>query len=196
MPTYFYCNWIMTPIISDLKKLIKRLFPSKQLPTNSAPMDSSLKKPNIDLLLASENENGSIIELDNYICALCEWCDNLSALSNPQKVFYFNQELEREINNSGFDQYFYNTSGNYANDTIETLNLIGANKTAKILEAAIEIFPDKNVPVDRNLRQDAMFDIGDARKEHWNKLDQQFFKYKDDLYALNIEFVRQNKLYF
>jgi hypothetical protein len=186
----------MTQIISDLKKIIKRLLSSEKPSTNPQTISSNHKKPDIELLLASPNLNSSIIELDDYICALCEWGDNLSALSNPQKVFYFNQELEREINNGGFDQYFHNTSGNYANDTIETLKLIGAIKTAKILQAAIEIFPDKKVPVNRNLRQNVMEDIEDTNKEHWNKLDQQFFKYEDDLNTLNIEFVRKNKQYF
>jgi len=159
-------------------------------------MSSNLQKPNIEELINSPDLNDSIIELDDYICALCEWGHNLPALSNPEKVFYFNQELEREINNGGFDQYFHNTWGNYANETVETLNLIGANKTAKILEAAMEIFPDKKAPVDRNLRQNVIDYIGDTRDEHWGQLDQQFFKYEDNLSELNIEFVRKNKQYF
>jgi len=90
-----------------------------------------IKKPNLETLLSSSDLNNSIIELDNYVCALGEWGDNLAALTYPQIAFYFNQELEREVNNGGFEYYFRNSSGMYANETIETLELIGATKLQK-----------------------------------------------------------------
>ena len=155
-----------------------------------------IPKPDIDQLLASPNLNNSVIELDNYICALCEWGDNIPALTYPQMVFYFNQELEREINNGGFKQYFENPSGRYANDTIDTLKEIGATKTAKILESAVIFFPDKKVPIDEDLKKDALDNIGDIADSEWDDLDQQFFKYEDNLNKLNLDFVRMNKKYF
>jgi hypothetical protein len=156
-------------------------------------MTRKLKKPDIDQLIVSTDLNGSIIDLDDYICALCEWGDNIPALSYPQMVFYFNQELEREVNNGGFEQYFLNSSGSYANDTIKSLQLIEAEKTSKILASAISAFPDDIVPVDRNLRQDILEKISSQKKDRWNKLDEQFFKYEDNLNKLNMEFVRKNK---
>jgi hypothetical protein len=153
-------------------------------------------KPDIEKLVASSNINDSIIELDNYISALCEWGDNIPALSYPQMAFYFNQELEREINNGGFDLYFHNSSGRYAVDTIDTLKLIGATKTAKILETAIEVFPGKSVPIDEDIKEQVLEQIGKNSAELWAELDEQFFKYEDNLNELNIEFVRNNKEYF
>jgi uncharacterized protein DUF4375 len=159
-------------------------------------MAPNLKKPNIEDLIASPNLNNSIIDLDNYICALCEWGNDIPALNYPQMVFYFNQELEREVNNGGFDQYFQNSSGRYANDTVDTLKLIGANGTAKILESAIEMFPDKIVPIDEDLREEIYQQINVKASEHWGKLDEQFFKYEDNLNELNMEFVKNNREYF
>jgi hypothetical protein len=156
-------------------------------------MSSETLKPNLELLLNSSDLNSSIIELDNYIC---EWGDNLEVLTYPQMAFYFNQELEREVNNGGFDQYFWNSSGMYANETLETLKLIGANKTADILKAAIDPFPDKQVPIDRDVRDEIVESIRDANAEKWEDLDQRFFKYEDDLNALNIAFVKSNRAYF
>jgi hypothetical protein len=186
----------MIQIIINLARLIKRLISSEKSPVKSQTINSNNKKPNIKLLLASTNLNNSIIDLDNYVSALCEWGHNLSALSYPQKVLYFNQELEREVNNGGFWQYFRNTSGNFANDTIKTLRDIDANKTSKILESAIEMFPDKKVPTDKDLRNRIIDDIEDDAKEKWNELDKQFFKYEDNLNKLNIEFVRKNIRHF
>jgi hypothetical protein len=155
-----------------------------------------IKKPDIEKLITSSNLNSSVIELDNYICALCEWGNNIPALSYPQMVFYFNQELEREINNGGFNLYFQNSAGRYANDTIETLTLIGAEKTAEILKRAIESFPDKIVPIDDDERKKLFLHIKSEATEIWEELDQQFFNYEDDLNSLNMNFVKNNKQYF
>jgi hypothetical protein len=90
------------------------------------------KIPNLDSLLESNYINRGIIELDNFIGDLCEYGDELGQFSDPQKLFYFNQNLESEINNGGFSQYFYNSSGDNAHETILSLNSIGAAWTAGI----------------------------------------------------------------
>jgi hypothetical protein len=54
---------------------------------------------NLETLLSSDNTNKSIIELDNFIGDLCAYGDNMDKLTEPQKQFYYNQCLEREINN-------------------------------------------------------------------------------------------------
>src|SRR4051812_22979663 len=102
---------------------------------------------NLDELLLADNKNGSIIEIDSFISNI-EW----NEMTEPQKVFYCIQELEREVNNGGFNQYFINLSGDYAHETIKSLHAIGANTTAVILQRAIDQFPDHRVPKDRHVR--------------------------------------------
>jgi len=158
-----------------------------------ADKDSGNKKPDIDKLLNSENINGSIIELDNYIAALCGYGVNMDLLTDPQKNFYYNQNLEREINNGGFNQFYLNSSGDFAPETIDSLRLIGANKTAMIVERANNQFPDKKIPKDRAARQEILAQIEDKANEIWEELDQKFFAYEDDLNSLNIDYVRKNR---
>jgi hypothetical protein len=119
-----------------------------------------------------------------------------SSLTNYQKMFYFNQNLEREINNGGFNQYLRNSSGKYAHVTIFSLQAIGANKTADILQKAIDQFPNKKVPPDQDERMKIIEDVENVANEIWEELDQQFYKYEDDLNTLNIEFVKKHKNFF
>ena len=154
------------------------------------------QKLDLDTLLASADTNSTIIELDNYVCKLCRWGDNLDRLTEPQKNFFFNQNLEREINNGGFNQYFYNSSGNYANETLTSLRAIGANKTADILRHAIDQFPSSTAPKDRQERQDVLEKIEGRANEVWEQLDQKFFAYEDDLNELNLQYVRQHRSSF
>jgi uncharacterized membrane protein YjjP (DUF1212 family) len=53
--------------------------------------NSEDKKIDLQKLLASDDINNSIIELDNFICELCAWGDSLDKLTEQQKNFYFNQ---------------------------------------------------------------------------------------------------------
>jgi hypothetical protein len=161
---------------------------SKNSKTISKP-----KTIDIERLIHSNNTNESIIELDKYICELCVWGSKTDKLSEQQKNFYYNQNLEREINNGGFSQYFFNSSGDFSQETINSLKLIGAHKTASILQKAIEQFPNKIVPKNRIVRQEIIEQIEENSNEIWEELDQKFFAYEDDLNSLNIEYVKQNK---
>lgn len=153
-------------------------------------------KPDIYTLLSSPDTNNAIIEIDNYVCKLCSYGDTLDRLTEPQKIFYFNQNLEREINNGGFNQYFYNSSGDFAHDTIISLRTIGADKTADILQKAIDQFPNSTVSKDRAKRQEVLEQIEEAANEVWEQLDQTFYKYEDDLNELNIQYIKQNRSSF
>lgn len=84
---------------------------------------------NLEELLNSDDTNSCIIDLDNFIGELSDYGDNMAVLTEPQKNFYLNQSLEREINNGGFNQYFINSCGDYAHESINSLKLIGANHT-------------------------------------------------------------------
>ena len=152
-----------------------------------------IKISNLDSLLNSDDTNSSIIELDNFISKLCDYGDDYSKLTEPQKLFYFNQNLEKEINNGGFNQYFCNSSGDNAHETILSLKAIGADRTADILQKAIDQFPGKKVQKDRDERNKIVEQIEEVVNEVWDELDQQFYKYQDDLNTLNIEYVKKHK---
>ena len=97
-------------------------------------------------------------------------------------------DLETEVNNGGFDQYFFNSTGSRAHEAANALGLIGAFQMAELLESAIAKFPSSVVPADRDERQRLLANIspdGDA----FERLDAAFFKYPDNLEKLLLEFV-------
>lgn len=55
-----------------------------------------------------------------------------------RNVFYIYQ-LESEVNNGGFNQYFFNSAGYYAMETVEALNFFGLDKTKEMLETALNL---------------------------------------------------------
>jgi len=63
--------------------------------------------------------------------------EDFSSQSIAQKTFSALWEVESEVNNGGFSQYFVNSSAESAHFLVDALNMIGAPKTADICQSAI-----------------------------------------------------------
>ena len=136
------------------------------------------------------DKNKFIISMDTIICQKCADGENLDVLSHPEKVFYMVQRLETEVNNGGFSQYFYNTNLDCMNELILAFKEIKAEKTADICKKAIAVFGD-TFPKNRSERI-ADLDKMDS-EDAFEKYDELFYEYEDDLLALNYEYIIQHK---
>jgi hypothetical protein len=97
-------------------------------------------------------------------------------------------ELEAEVNNGGFHQFFYNSAGDNTVETIQALQAIGALHMADILRRAAAKFPGGMPPRERFARQDILLELfpDSARFE---ELDNEFYAYPDDLSVLVKKFI-------
>ena len=109
--------------------------------------------------------------------------------SLPQKVFSAIWEVESEVNNGGFSQYFSNDSAESASFVVEALEKIGASKTAGICHRAIvAAFPGGLPPTVEAIRS-----VADAFSEEvlgqLEPLDQEFLSYPHNLTDLLFAYV-------
>jgi len=109
----------------------------------------------------------------------------------PVQVAICIHQLEAQVNNGGFDQYFHNTSGMFALETKLALRTIGAIKTASLLEEAILIGYPSGYPADSSLHQELLSD-SDESLEKLGELDNEFYGYSDDLSGLVNAYLRIN----
>lgn len=106
----------------------------------------------------------------------------------PQiKVAYCLHQLEAEVNNGGFDQFFFN-AGEYVLETIQALHEIGAVKTGDMLKRAAAIAFPAGYPADARDYELAVADFDDVA-EALETLDQEFFKYDEPLADLVNEYL-------
>ena len=91
--------------------------------------------------------------------------------------------LEAEVNNGGFDQFFFNSTGDRTAETVVALEAIGANAVAEIARAAIAKFPQGDVPADRDARQELLEQVS-PDGEAFAREDEAFYAYPDDLARL------------
>ncbi len=106
---------------------------------------------------------------------------------NRERTVVLVRELEDEVNNGGFHQYFNNSSGDNAADTISALLEIGALAMADILRRAIERFLDKISPTERVARLEILCEQF-PKTDEFDDLNAEFFAYPDDLSILLAEY--------
>jgi hypothetical protein len=140
-------------------------------------------------ILKNKSGQDAIIEMDDLLSPI--FYDNPDKLTKCEKNIVYIEELEREINNGGFNQYFFNSSGDFAMEAINALKIIGSKIFLEILQEAVNKFPDKIVPKDRYERQELLKKI-DKNIELWEELDNRFYKYEEDIYGLMIKYIHKN----
>jgi hypothetical protein len=102
---------------------------------------------------------------------------------SPDIVADLIETLEGEVNNGGFDQFFYNSAGNNTADTILALQAIGAARTADIVKRAAAMFPGGMPPKER-LARCKVLRVVSPSCEAFDVLDNEFYRYYDDLAGL------------
>ena len=110
----------------------------------------------------------------------------LPRLSKERQAIYYIYQVEREVNNGGFDQFylnnFVNSDRSYMFDkTTQAFKLIGSTKFAGLIEKANRIFKANEKDF---AEKEGLFD----------KLDQQFYETyrQENLSDLRIKFIKNN----
>ncbi len=115
-----------------------------------------------------------------------------------KQSIYVIWQLEAEVNNGGFNQFYYNSSGQFATMIPDALKMVGAFKFSNLVERA-------NVIYKRDLDKITKYQDGSIKgfsksyeDNALNDLDKEFFAlYKEeDLYKLQVDFIRKNKQQF
>ncbi|PIF62309.1 DUF4375 domain-containing protein [Flavobacterium sp. 11] len=92
------------------------------------------------------------------------------------------EELEMEVNNGGFNQYFIN-SGQNCYETLKALKKNAKVETAKLLESAINLINPNHISendfIEKLRRREVEELYDDKISTKLNKLDTEFYKYKD-----------------
>ena len=110
--------------------------------------------------------------------------------SDAQKTFSAIWELESQINNGGFDQYFRNSDSDTIAHAPKALREIGATACAAIVESAIQVIAP--IPNDDAARCDALDAAGEDGEELLGELDSKFYAYPDNLTDLLFAFVSKH----
>ncbi|NZA27692.1 DMP19 family protein [Luteimonas sp. SJ-92] len=112
-----------------------------------------------------------------------------NSLSEPDRVLATIWGLEGDVNNGGFDQYYFNSSGDLARYAPTALDLIGATQMGNIVKRANALFGPSGPSPDRFAREEQLFALTN-RFSTWDELDRAFYAYPDDISKLLSAYLR------
>jgi Domain of unknown function (DUF4375) len=117
---------------------------------------------------------------------------NFDDLDEVDRVLVTIWGLEADVNNGGFDQFYFNGSGDLAFFAPSALRLIGANRMGDLVTQANAVFGPDGPTRSRTARQAQLFLVAppDGDRDPWDELDRAFQAYPDDIADLLTGFLR------
>ena len=115
--------------------------------------------------------------------------------NKSQQAIYMIWCLEAEVNNGGFDQFYFNPSGQFYTHLPEALKLVGATKFAELTEQANAIYEKENQTIKQH--QDGTLEGSSESYENnpFYDVDSLFYELyeREDLLELQVDYIRKHK---
>ncbi|PWG80657.1 DMP19 family protein [Pararcticibacter amylolyticus] len=122
----------------------------------------------------------------------------VSSLSKARQAIYVIWHLQSEVNNGGFNQFYFNPTGKYAHLAPQALSLVGANRFSQLVVKANMTYEDYYDKITN--QQDGTIEGFSKSYDNnpLNELDRQFYQLygKEDLNSILIHFIRTHKQNF
>lgn len=118
--------------------------------------------------------------------------------NKSRQAIYMIWALEAEVNNGGYNQFYFNSSGKFCKYLPEVLKLVGANKFADLTKRANETFEKENSKITQH--QDGT--LAGFSKSYdnnpLNKFDDEFYDLyqTENLQQIQVDYIRKNKKEF
>ena len=122
--------------------------------------------------------------------------EGFERLSRAEQVVGCLTELEMEVNNGGLDQYYWNSPGDHALETVAALRELGATFTATLLAEANAAFGHDGPDKGRDQRWTQMDSLPEQARALWFELDGRFDEYRDNLSGLAALYIRAHRAEF
>jgi hypothetical protein len=118
--------------------------------------------------------------------------DGVQTLTKEERVVLAVEALEREVNNGGYDQFFVNSSREFAATIVGALQRIGCRKTATITQRAIEALGTTDLTVESI--EAIMAGDDEQRLTNFNRCDDSYYKSGEPIADRLFVFIKANKV--
>ncbi len=124
--------------------------------------------------------------------------ETVLSMNKARQAIYLIWLLEAEVNNGGYNQFYFNSSGQFYKHLPDALKLVGANKFADLTKRANDTFEKENPKITQH--QDGTLE-GFSKSYDDNplkKFDDEFYDlYKtENLQQLQVRFIRKHIIEF
>jgi hypothetical protein len=121
----------------------------------------------------------------------------INSLPKGLIYLYATWHLEAEVNNGGFNQYYFNSAGMFSKEALEGCKYFGAIKLSKIVEESIAIYKKEKIKLDEAMEKGTIEAFSETYEDtEFNKLDDEFYNLDENLGELRIGYIRENSSEF
>ena len=113
-------------------------------------------------------------------------------LTEEERVILAIEALEREVNNGGYDQFFINSSREYAPIIVDALTRLGCAQAAELTQRAIGLLGIEG-PITGDAIDRVMEDESAERDDRLGECDKRYDEVAGDLAGPLLEFIKSNR---
>ena len=139
-----------------------------------------LSDEEIESFWKEEKDEELVLRLYDYIQKKSYNFLKIENLNEVEKNIMILNDLDGEVNNGGFEQFFFNTRGQYNDSLIDALTAVNASETKDICAKALDI-------ISQGLLKDQESDLLDK------ECDTPFYDKSENLTSLIAEYARKNR---
>ena len=120
----------------------------------------------------------------------------LASFTRGERLVYAIEGMVREVNNGGWNQFFFNSSGALAFDLVPALEAVGSKENLSIAQRALKIF-GKPASLSEEERSKQLAKVTkDGENNPWEALEGEFYQNPEDLDGMIVEFIARNQAEF
>jgi len=117
----------------------------------------------------------------------------VKSLSPGLRGLYATRAVEDEVNNGGFQQFYWNTSGALSKEAEEGFKLFGAAEYLSLMQQANEMHEAEKEKMQKYKDRGTSEAFSESyRESNLGELDDKFFKLKEDLSGLRVSYIRKH----
>lgn len=142
----------------------------------------------IEQVIQLENSH----RVDSIVVAIESALLEKEDLTSAERTVLIIEAMEREVGNGGFNQFFYNSSNEYAGELVAALRQIGIPDIADIAERALQAIgarPDWTYEE----FEAASEDPDESTRAELDACDQAYFETEDGIANTLFEYIKKNK---
>jgi hypothetical protein len=110
------------------------------------------------------------------------WRLGIGALTEVERTVHLANVANCEIEMGSLSQFYYNSAGDAAVETVNALRAIGADRAAAALQAANGLFPGGSPARDRDRRFDELQPLTESSDKPLNELTSEFYRQQPDVF--------------
>ena len=121
----------------------------------------------------------------------------LATMPAGVRALYVVSGVEDEVNNGGFNQYYWNSTGKFADDAVAAFEYFSAHEHAELMQEANRIHAAEQAAIAKFKAQGTLQAFSDSYKvSKLGPLDERFYKMDEDLSALIVAKIRSDPASF